>query len=307
MPRRTLRPGAGLEQQLSGRAVRSVPFDHIERLVDGAADDGVEELERILATEKVEPNEHGGGRTKLACLHAGEGGRVAQLGPVAEDRGRAQKGKRHAAAGERGGARPREKRPAPPISSRWGMCSAVGAGSLPCNRVEHRADEERISAGRRFQRGAEGFVRFQTVQLAREQGDRGTAKRFGANRGGLRIGDELCDERGIAPLSLGGPGSGGDEERDSVEPSRQVEQPPQGGGVGPVQVVDRKQRRLVKGRVGGEPVKAVEDRERTLRRARPGTRRASKHRTSGAISSAGPESSSARRSGAAEASSGSNS
>jgi hypothetical protein len=105
------------------------------------------------------------------------------------------------------------------------------------------------------------LVRLQTVQLARKHRDRGTAKRFGANRGDLRIGDELCDQCGIAALGLGRPGSGGGEERHPLQPSRQVEQPPQGGAVRPVQVVDREQGRLVKGQVGGEPVEAVEDRE----------------------------------------------
>jgi hypothetical protein len=89
-----LRPGAVLEQQLSGRAVCGVSFDDIERLVDGAADDRVGELERILAPEQVEPNEGGRRRTKLARFHAGERGCVAQLGPVAEDRGGTEEGKR---------------------------------------------------------------------------------------------------------------------------------------------------------------------------------------------------------------------
>ena len=61
---RTLRRRAGLEQQFSGRAVRGVSFDHIERLVDSAADDRVEELERIFATEEVKPTECGGCRTR---------------------------------------------------------------------------------------------------------------------------------------------------------------------------------------------------------------------------------------------------
>jgi hypothetical protein len=85
MPGRTLRRGAGLQQQLRGRAVRGVSFDHVERLVDGAADDGVEELERILPPEQVKPNQCGGGRPKFACFHVGERGHVAQLGPVTED------------------------------------------------------------------------------------------------------------------------------------------------------------------------------------------------------------------------------
>jgi hypothetical protein len=58
VPRRTLWPGAGLEQQLSSQAVRGVPFDHVKRVVHGAADDGVEELERIHAAKKVKPNEY---------------------------------------------------------------------------------------------------------------------------------------------------------------------------------------------------------------------------------------------------------
>ena len=102
------------------------------------------------------------------------------------------------------------------------------------------------------------------MQLAREHGDRGTPKRFGAKHGGLRIGDELGDKRGIATLSLGRPGSGGDEERHSLEPSRQVEEPPQRGGVRPVQIIDREKGRPLKGHVGGEPIEAVKDREGAL-------------------------------------------
>jgi hypothetical protein len=102
------------------------------------------------------------------------------------------------------------------------------------------------------------------MQLARQHGDGGTPKRFGANHGGFRIGDELCDKRGIATLALGRPGSGDDEERHSLEPSRQVEEPPQGGRVRPVQIIDHEKRRPLEGHVGGEPIKAVKDREGAL-------------------------------------------
>ena len=264
MPRRALRRRAGLQQQFGGRAVRSVSFDCIKRLVDGAANDGVEELERILAPQEVKPNECGSGRTKLACFHAGKSGRVAQLGPVAEDRGRTEKGKRlRRQAGE---AKPDRARNAlrSDLHQKRHMLGSR-ARSLPCNRVQHRADEERIPAGRRLEGGAESLVRPQTVQLARQHGDRGTPKRFGANRDGLRIGDELCHKGGIAALPLRRPRRRNDEERHSLEPSRQVEQPPQRGAIRPVQIVDREQRRLLKGNVGGEPVEAVEDRERALR------------------------------------------
>ena len=177
----------------------SVSFHHIERLVDRPADHGVEELERILAPEEVKPSECGGGRAELACRHAGESGRVAQLDPVAEDRGRTEEGKRllrqasEAKSDIAGNALGSDVRQ---------TVHVLGgrAGSLPCNRIEHRDDEERISAGRCLDGGAEGLVRLQIEQLAREHGDRGAAKRLGANHGGFRRGDELSDECGIVAL-----------------------------------------------------------------------------------------------------------
>ena len=263
VPRRTLRQGAGVEQQLSGGAVRSVSFDHIERLVDGATHDGVEELERILAPEEIKPNECGSRRAKLACSHASKRGRVAQRCPVAEDRGRAEQGKRlrrQAREAKPDGARNALR----PDLQQTGHVLSGRADSLPCNPVEDRADQERISPSRRFERHTEGFVRVQTMQLARQHGDRGTPQRLGANHGGLRIGDELCHKCGIAPLSLRWPRRRGDDERHSLEPSRQVEKPPQGGAVRPVQIIDREKRRLLQGHVGREPIEAVEDRKGAL-------------------------------------------
>ncbi len=102
------------------------------------------------------------------------------------------------------------------------------------------------------------------ARLAREDGDGGAPKRFGANRRGIGIGDEVRDKRGLSALRLGRPRRRNDEERQSLEPSRQVEEPPQGRGVAPVQVVERKKRRLLKGDVRREPVEAMEDREGSL-------------------------------------------
>jgi hypothetical protein len=259
--------------------VGSTSFNHIERFVDSAADDGVEELERILATEEVEPDECRGGRTNVAGLHAGQSGRVAQLDSVAEDRGRAEEGQSlRLQAGE-----PKPDDAGNPLRPDLQQtCRVLGGrtGSLACDRIEHRDDEERIPARRGFERGAEGSVRLQTVPLAREHDDRGRPKRFGANHSGLRIGDELCDKHGIAALSLGRPRPRGDEERYSLEPSCQVQKPPQRGCVRPVEIVDREQRRLLVGDVGREPVEAVDDREGSLsgRHLRTGGLRRSEER-----------------------------
>jgi hypothetical protein len=196
-------------------------------------------------------------------LHAGEGGRVAQLGPIAQDRCRAEEGERPRRQASE--AKPDGTRYAvSPDFQQAGYVFDARAGSLPRHCVEHRVDKERITSSGRFQGGTERVVRVQTVQLAREHRDRGTPERLRANRARLRIGDELGDQRGIAALALRRPRACGDEEGHSLEPSRQVEEPSQGGGVGPVQVVDGEKRGPVKGHVGRQPVEAVEDRKRAL-------------------------------------------
>ena len=265
VPRHTLRRRAGPDQQLGGRAVRGVSLHHVERLVDRAPNHRVEELQRILTPQQVEPNQYGRRRAKLARLHTGQRRRVAQLGPVAEDRGRPQHGQRlRPQPGQpkpdraRNALRPDLQQPRHLLDGR--------AGPLPRHRVEHRADEQRIAAGRRLERGAERIIRLQTVHLPRQHRDRGTTQRSGANRGDLGIGNQLRDQGGIAALALRRPGPGRDQQRHPLQPSRQIQQPPQRRAVRPVQVVDRQQRRPIKGHVRRQPVQAVQDRERTLRR-----------------------------------------
>src|SRR5262249_1190766 len=53
--RRTLRRTARPKEQFSGRTARGVSLYYVERLVDGAADHRARELERIVATEEVQP------------------------------------------------------------------------------------------------------------------------------------------------------------------------------------------------------------------------------------------------------------
>jgi hypothetical protein len=56
VPRRALRQGAGFKQQFSSKPVRGGSLHHIRRLVDGAADDGVKELERSGSIRVVGPD-----------------------------------------------------------------------------------------------------------------------------------------------------------------------------------------------------------------------------------------------------------
>jgi hypothetical protein len=216
---RTLWRRAGVEQQFGGLAVGRIAFDDIERLVHGATDDRVEELERVLTTQQVEPDECGRGGTKLARLHAPESGRVPQLDSVSEYR-------RGAKEGERLRLQASEAKPDDPGDTlrpdlqQTRRVLGGQADSLPRDRVQHRADKEWVASRGAFERRGEGVVRLQAVQLARQQGDRGTPERFGANGRRLRVGDQLCDECRVLALTLRWSGCGDNEERHSLEPSR---------------------------------------------------------------------------------------
>src|SRR5262245_39275859 len=208
MDRRILRRGAGSKQQLRSFAVSCGPLDHVECLVDGSSYDRVEELDRIGATEEVEPNERGGGRPELAFLYTCERGGGAQFAPVAEDRGRAEEGER--VRGQAGESKPDRPRYALRTDLQQpGHLGGRRTGSLPCDRVEHCADEQRISHRGGFEGSVEGIVWLQPVQLAREHGDGVTPERLRTYRDGLRVGNELRDQVGVVSLSLGRPGGEG--------------------------------------------------------------------------------------------------
>ena len=71
------------------------------------------------------------------------------------------------------------------------------------------------------------------------------AERLGADRHGVRIQQELGDQIGLGAPGLGRARRHDDEQWETVEPAGEVPEPPQRGGVDPVQVVDRQQRGLV--------------------------------------------------------------
>ena len=103
---------AGLEPQLGGAAVAVAARDRVEVLVDRAAHDRVEELDRVVADEQVGAQQHArrvrGGRVVEAREHAG----LAQLGAVAEDRRGLDQRDRRPRAGARAAARRPGRRPA---------------------------------------------------------------------------------------------------------------------------------------------------------------------------------------------------
>ena len=151
------------------------------------------------------------------------------------------------------------------MSSRRGTCSAVGlvpSRATASSTAPTNSGLPPVAVSRAAQKASSGS---RPCSFCASTRDRGTPQRFGANRGGLRIRDQLRDECRIAALALRRPRRRDHQQRHPLQPPGQVEQPAQRGGVRPVQVVDRDKRRLQKGHVGRQPVQAVQDRKRALR------------------------------------------
>ena len=263
VPRRTLRQRAGLEQQLSGRAVGGVSFHHVQGLVDGAAHDRVKELERILPPKEVKPNEGGRGRPKLD--HSTPASSAAWRSSVPSPRIEAARSRASASGGRRARRSPTAREtPCAPISSRWGACSAVGlvpSRATASSTAPTKSGFPPVAASRAAQKASSGFRPCSSPASTAIE-----ARPSGSGRIAVASGSAISSATrvGSRPSPSGGRVPSYDEERHSLEPSRQVEKPPQRGGIRPVQVVDREQRRQLEGHVGGEPVEAVQDREGAL-------------------------------------------
>jgi hypothetical protein len=143
--------------------------------------------------------------------------------------------------------------------------------------------EQRVAACDLVAGLAEGVLGIRRQRLARKLGGRALAQRGRPDDRGQRIRHDLREERGVL-ARLGLPDAGDDQHLEILDPGQQVREPAQRGQVGPVQVVDHEQERLLGGDVGRQPVETVqhpqgdvcrrlrkvgglEERDRELRRA----------------------------------------
>ena len=238
--------------------------ERVEAVVDRGAHDGVEELDRVVADQQV------GAQQDPRRLRRRRGLEPRERGDLAEARcrrrgsppPRAAPSPRPAAA--RAAARPRGRRRRGPSSSStcaWSACGRTPSRATVSSSASTSSGLPRVAASTAAQKL---LVAVLVEAPPHERRDRLGRQRA---RAGSRVvagsASSSSSSSGLAAL-LGRPRRHRDEQRQPVEPPREVAEPAQRRRVGPVQVVDREHRRLLEGEVGGEPVEAVHHRERRV-------------------------------------------
>ena len=134
---------------------------------------------------------------------------------------------------------------------------------LARERVEQRAQQQRVAARRLEARPRERLVGVGGEHAPDERLDRCVAERLRQHEPCGRVGDELREQYLLESL-LGWPERGDDEHRQALEPAHEVAEPAQRRLVGPLEVVHENEQRAVGGDVRGQPVQPVKQRERRV-------------------------------------------
>ena len=164
-----LRLGAGVGEETRRPCVPAVSRERLECFVDRRADQRMDEPERRLRAQHVDPCERGGRLGGGLLVQVGERRRLARVGVVAEDRdslGERCRCRREAGEAKRDGAR---AGPRPELAQARHV--RLGRGqALVRDRVHELAQEQRIAARRFLAGSAEGIVGIGREDLAQEPG-----------------------------------------------------------------------------------------------------------------------------------------
>ena len=131
------------------------------------------------------------------------------------------------------------------------------------DRVEQRDEIERVAPGTRSEGCRERRRGLIAEALARKSRRRFSAQHSRSHDRSERIRQQLRDQLRDVGL-FGRSRADKHQQREALEPTREVEQPAQRRLVCPVHVVDHQQRRRARGEIGGKPIEAVQHRERRL-------------------------------------------
>ena len=254
-----------LGEQRCRRGVLALALCAVQLGVDRGPHDRVHEGEVAFDAQQPVPRKRRGGVRGELGVDAGERRRVGQPHVVAEDGDRLR---------ERGclDGQPRQSKA---DRARDGLGAdlvhalrvlRLRRDPLARKRVEERAEEQRVAAGRLVARVGELDVDVARERLADQRRGRVQRQRLRADHDRTRVADHLGDERLLVRLG-GRARPDDDEDRQSLEPARGVAQPAKRCGVAPVQVVDGEQQRLARREVSGEPEEPVQRRERVVRKS----------------------------------------
>ena len=186
------------------------------------------------------------------------GGRAAQHGDSA---GRSQRGRGHPPQLQQHPARHR-LRGQPPQVRHLGVGSRQALGGQS---VQQSPQQQRVPPGQ-FPAGLLERRRHRRAQhRAHQLRARGGAQRGQPQHGHGRLRSQPRDQGLVLRGPRPGLADGQDQQdRQALQPGRQMSHEPLRRLIGPVQVIDRQQQRRVLRDVGGQPVQAVQDRERVL-------------------------------------------
>jgi hypothetical protein len=271
--------GALVAQHARGPLVLQRALGGRQLVVDGVADQRVDEAERRLLAQDLRLDERAGDGGDRALVAAGEGGHGGQRGALPEHGD---------GACDRAGVLRQPPQPYEHRRRRGARADGAddvdvlrgGRDALGLERAQELAQQQRVAAGGVVAGGAEQRVRGGAEPVAHEHGDGVRAQWAGADRQGRRVLRQLGDQAGVG-ARLGGAERGGEQDRQALQPPREVREEAQRRAVAPVQVVDGQQQRPLGGDVRGEPVEPVQRRERRDALAHLGEHRAGGRRRTG--------------------------
>jgi hypothetical protein len=259
--RHPFRLGPASLEQPRRPGVPAVALGRGQRLIDRRPDQRVDEPKRRLGAQNIHPGQRdrrlGGG----LVLQARQLGCLVRLGFVAQDRHRPRQPgrlRRQPREAHRHGARPGSRAQL----TQAGHVLVGGGQALGGDRVDQLAQQQRIAARLLVAGGAEAVVGVGQA-LAHQPGGGRSAQGRGPDHGGERIGDDLADQARVG-ARLPAPQPHHHPDAQALHPGQQVGQPAQRGQVAPVQVVDGQQQPPAGGHIRGQPVQAVQARQRRI-------------------------------------------
>ena len=256
-----LRRAVALGEQPRGARVEVGALEQRDVVVDRRADDGVDEGERVARGEHLRAHEQRRGLVGGRRVEPGELGRGGEAGAVAEDGHGARE--RHGPGGQAREAQQHDARD--PARAERGDALRLARGRrdpLGGDLAQQLAHQQRVAGGGEVAGGAEAGVGLVARRRPDPLAHRRVAQRRGAQRLGERVGDELGEDG--ARRLVARPRADEDEDRQLLQAPDEEGQELQRRLVGPVRVVDGDEQRAAAGDVRGQPVEAVQARERRV-------------------------------------------
>ena len=251
-----LRAGAVVPEQRRGAAMLGRSYRRRDVGVDRAPYQGMLERERFAIGEHTGRDQGRHGRQRGRVVDVCELGGVAKLASVAED----SHGTREAHRACVEPAQASEHGVAQALAGQRddsGCTLPVGDDPFLARCLEQFAEQQRIAAGRGVAGADEAALRHRSRTACDQLLRPVDAERLEQPDPDARRREKLSERTGLAYLDRSRRRE--QRHRKSLDPAREIDEPPQRSGIAPVQVVRDQEHRLVRGDRGEEPVEPEGD------------------------------------------------